>query len=115
MDSHAKKDLVKAMIEEAISKADAPVVEVTPIKVIRPKEGINRGNVTLWFNFSDLQLGTLMKAEDMGGLNEHNWIIWQKKLAVWKRGVLEKIREYLEAGYTIDKVIMTGEGTEPAS
>lgn len=106
MAANAKKDLLKVMLNEAIQAADAPIVEVTPIKVVRPKDGLNRGNVTLWFNFSDLQLGTLMNSKDMGGLNEHNWLIWQTKLSVWKRGVMEKIREYLEGGYEIDQVII---------
>jgi len=61
---------------------------------------------TLWFEFSDLQLGTLVKDSDMGGLNSYDWSVWQAELNIWKLEVIRLTREY-EKKYTIDKVIIS--------
>ena len=100
-----KVDLLRDMIEETVAKADPPVVDVHPIRVIPRRVAGERKHVTLWFEFSDLQLGTLMTSEEMGGLNKHNWVIWKEKLDVWKRSAIEKIAEYKEQ-YIVDHVVV---------
>lgn len=103
----AKMNLLKKMIEDAVKAAKPPVIRNAPIaKFKKPFKGVKRGHITLWFNFSDLQLGTFIDAEMMGGLNDHNWDKWQLKLGIWKQIVIAKIQEYLEAGYIVDRVVL---------
>lgn len=104
--SSHKLDVVKEMIETAVARAEPPMVEVNPIKVLKHKDSAGAEHVTLWFSFSDLQLGTLIEAELMGGLNRHNWVIWQQKLRIWKETAIKKIGEYLAGGYVVDRVIL---------
>ena len=94
-DQMVKKDLLKEMLEETLAKADPPVVDVHPIRVVTRRKNLDK-HCTLWFEFSDLQLGTLIKLEDMGGLNEHNWVVFKQKLEIWKNQAIEKIAEYSE-------------------
>lgn len=103
-DQMAKTDLLRDMLEDTLSKAEPPVVDVHPIRIHERKRGTK--NCTLWFEFSDLQLGTLIMSEEMGGLNAHNWVIWKDKLAVWKDEVIRRIADY-SADYTIDHVIFS--------
>lgn len=103
-ESAHKLDMVKDMLEETLAKADPPIVEVRPLKF--HKKDVNGRHCVLWFEFSDLQLGTLMTSEEMGGLNKHNWVIWQKKLDVWEKQVIEKIAEHLESGFIVDNVVL---------
>lgn len=101
-----KIDLLREMLEETLAKAEPPVFEVNPIRVIdSSKKRSNRRKCTLWFEFSDLQLGTLMTAEEMGGLNKHNWVIWLDKLKVWKEEAIRIIRTHLEQHYEIDHIV----------
>lgn len=102
-DQTHKIDLLGDMIDEAIAKADPVTVEVyeTPAK----KQDSGKENVTLWFEFSDLQLGTLITKEEMGGVNEHNWLIWENKLNIWKKEVLDKINFY-KRDFHIDHVVI---------
>lgn len=99
-----KVDILKDMLEEALAKAEPPVVDVHPVKIIKTQPA-KAGNCTLWFEFSDLQLGTLMTAEQMGDLNKHNWPIWQKKLEIWKRAAIAKISAYLLTN-DVDQVVI---------
>jgi hypothetical protein len=103
-DQTHKIDLLKEMLDEAIAKADPVVVKVTPPKKQTRAKAV-LPPATLWFEFSDLQLGTLITKEEMGGINEHNWLIWQHKLQIWKQEVLLKIESYKKL-YTIDQVII---------
>lgn len=98
-----KVDIINEMLTNAIAKVEPLLVDVTTIKSF-PKPQTT-SNCVLWFEFSDLQLGTLITAEEMGDLNEHNWIIWQNKLSVWKKHVIEKINIYKQ-NYVIDRVII---------
>lgn len=102
-----KIDLLRDMLEETLAKAEPPVVEVQPIRVVKTggKPLKDRPQVTLWFEFSDLQLGTVMTAEQMGGLNKHNWVIWLEKLRIWKERSIAIVRQYLELGYQVDQVV----------
>lgn len=101
-----KVDFLKDMLEEAIAKAEPPIVEVHPIKVLKTRKGKGETpHVTLWFEFSDLQLGTLISSEAMGGLNRHNWPIWMAKLEIWKSLVIARIAAYAQ-DYVIDDVII---------
>lgn len=99
-----KIDLLKEMLDESIANADPLIVEIK--KPTKPKvQSTKKPHATLWFEFSDLQLGTLITKEEMGGLNEHNWIIWQDKLKIWKKEVLKRLDDYKKI-YYIDKVIL---------
>jgi len=109
-DQTHKVDLLGEMIDEAIAKAEPiPVFHnKKPTKATEKtyvKNAAIKPHATLWFEFSDLQLGTLMTKEEMGGINEHNWLIWQQKLAVWKNLVIEKINFY-KSVYDIDHVVL---------
>lgn len=104
-DQIAKGELLEEMIREALADAEPPIVEVHPVKLAVPKRKKIRDHITLWLDFSDLQLGTLITAEQMGGLNRHNWLIWEEKLAVWKRSVIEKIKEYA-TDYEVDHIVI---------
>ena len=106
-DQAQKLDIVNELIQNAVLKAEPLIVEVNTLASF--PEPQSETNCTLWFEFSDLQLGTLMTAEEMGGLNEHNWIIWQEKLGVWKRQVIEKIMIYKKT-HTIDRVVIAALG-----
>lgn len=105
VDQMHKKDLLRAMIEEAVALAEPPMVEVHPVKVVKAPTKGNRQHVTLWFEFTDLQLGTLILSEAMGGLNKHNWPIWLEKLEVWKKGVISRLVEY-QILYEVDDVVI---------
>ena len=102
-----KVDLINEMLTEAVAKMEPLFVEVNR----KPKVQSSRLKpaCTLWFEFSDLQLGTLITSEEMGGINSHNWIIWQEKLAIWKNKVIEKIYFYHQH-YTIDRVVISALG-----
>lgn len=104
-----KMELLQNILTESISKAAPPMVEVQPLKIVKLKESKNNNHVTLWFEFSDLQLGTNITSEEMGGINKHNWIIWQEKLKIWTTKVIEKIARY-QTQYIIDHVIIAGLG-----
>jgi len=97
-----KRDLINEMILEAVAKADAVIIEPSPIRI---KKSPSKSNCTIWLEISDLQLGTLVTSEEMGGINAHNWLIWQEKLKIWKTQVIQKIEHYAKM-YTIDRVIM---------
>ena len=99
-----ERDLLKDMLTETLSQADPHIIEVSPIKM--PKTGGSvLSHVTLWFEFGDLQLGTCITSEELGGLNKHNWIVWQDKLAVWKTWVKERIASYSKT-HVIDRVVI---------
>lgn len=100
-------DFFKEFLHETLAKAEPPVVNLMVVKEVEKKDpkAKKKPHCTLWFEFSDLQLGTLMTAEEMGGLNKHNWIIWKEKLNVWKSQVIEKISYYKDI-YNIDHVVI---------
>lgn len=98
-----KVDIIREMLEETIAKAEPPVVDVQPLipHPVKPE----KPHITLWCEFSDLQLGTLMTPTEMGGLNKHNWMIWKAKLAVWTKAIIEKISKY-SVTHNIDNVVL---------
>jgi len=98
-----KLDIVNELIQAAVAKVEPLIVDVNTTKTF-PKYKAT-AKCTLWFEFSDLQLGTLITSEEMGGLNKHNWIIWQEKLKVWTKNVIEKIAQYKQ-NYIIDHVVL---------
>jgi len=99
-----KMDHVREMILESVAKAEPPLVEVTVVKE-KPKSTAAKPHCTLWFEFSDLQLGTLMTSESMGGLNKHNWVIWQQKLSIWKDRAKSLIERYRK-DFHIDHIVI---------
>jgi len=109
-----KVDVINEMIKEAVAKVDPLIVEVHR----KPKieDTAVKPICTLWLEFSDLQLGTLITSEEMGGLNSHNWIIWQEKLNIWKEQVIEKIYIH-QQNYLIDRIVisMLGDCVEGSS
>lgn len=99
-----KTNIIVENIRESMAKLDRPIIEVHPIAPT-PKKAKLDGHKTLWFEFSDLQLGTLVTKEELGGLNEHNWVIWKKKLEIWKKAVIAMIARY-KTQYHIDHVVI---------
>jgi len=100
-----KLDIVNEMINEAIAKADPVLVDIKIVKKPFIHKNKEKPTCTMWFEFSDLQLGTLIKSEEMGGLNQHNWVIWQEKLNIWKKQVIDKIDRY-KRNYNVDRVVI---------
>ena len=99
-------DFFKQFLEETLAKAEPPMVDVKVFKTdLKKAKNPKKPHCTLWLEFSDLQLGTLMTAEEMGGLNKHNWIIWKEKLTVWKNTVIAKLA-YFKEHYNIDHVVI---------
>ena len=103
-----KLEIINEMILNAVASASPPIINVAPVSKAETSTQ-EKSHATLWFEFSDLQLGTLITNEEMGGINEHNWTIWQKKLTIWKNEVCEKIKFY-KNNYIIDQVIIAGLG-----
>lgn len=99
-----KRDMLKEVLEETLAKAPPITVEIRPLKFKTTLD--SAGHITIWFEFSDLQLGTKITSEEMGGLNKHNWIIWKEKLEIWKQAAILLIAQYIDAGYTIDHVVI---------
>ena len=99
-----KIDILKEMMDESISKANPLTVEITPRKTTK-KASLQKERATLWLEFSDLQLGTLITEEELGGINEHNWDIWKKKISIWKTEVLKQIDNYKKI-YQLDKIVI---------
>lgn len=102
-DQSAKKDILMEMLADTLTRAEPPVIDVHPVRLSKPRRP--NDNCTLWFEFSDLQLGTLMTSEEMGGLNAHNWVIWKEKLEVWKNEVIRLVEEYASIR-TVDQVVI---------
>lgn len=98
-----KINLLKEMMDASLSQAEPHLIEINPAKAVKISE--ERTPATLWFEFSDLQLGTCITSEEMGGLNKHNWTIWQVKLNSWKTQVIKKIAEYRKR-YVLDHVVI---------
>ena len=103
-----KVNLLQEMLDESFAKIE-PLVVVAPEREKekeKAKKAVKgRPPGTLWFEFSDLQLGTLITREEMGGLAEHNWGIWQDKLELWKIQVIEKI-DFYKTVYKLDRVVL---------
>jgi len=103
-DKAHKIDLLGEYVTEAVK-------DLEPMTVVyeqRPRQLVptsSSENCTLWFEFSDLQLGTKMTLEEMGGLNEHNWEIWRRKLEIWKTQAIEKIAAY-DSQRRLDAVVL---------
>jgi len=98
-----KLDLVRDMLDEAVAKVEPLIVEYTPMKNTASKA--KKPHCVLWFEFSDLQLGTLITSEEMGGLTHHNWLVWQEKLNIWKKEVIRLIQQYRNT-HIIDRVVI---------
>lgn len=82
--------LLMEKIECALEKIKPDTIQVTP----EPLESRPAGaEEILWAEISDVQLGTKVQIEDVGGLNEHNWQIFLGKLERWEAGVAQVIRE----------------------
>lgn len=107
-----KIDLLQEMLDETLAKIEPlnVFVQKPPAKkklTAKAKKALAaKPPGTLWFEFSDLQLGTLITKEELGGLNEHNWSIWEEKLAHWKNQVIEKITFYKNL-YNLDRVVIS--------
>lgn len=108
-----KVNLFEEMLDKALNRIEPLVVVGPPKKKVKKKKLSARAIKaqaakppgTLWFEFSDLQLGTLITKQELGGLNEHNWAIWQQKLNRWKNQAIEKITFY-KNHYAIDRIII---------
>jgi len=100
-----KRDIFQEALLESIAKTSAPVVEIQPISAKAKAPGATKQHVTLVVQMSDLQLGTLMTSEEMGGLNEHNWKVWRDKLTIWKTELIRLIDSYASR-FIVDHVVI---------
>lgn len=91
----------KDEIAEIIKKLKTPKITVCRRSIDKKRK---KESCTLWFELSDLQLGTKFSTDETV-LNEHNWDVWRSKLQVWKFAVIEKI-ERNSRDYNIDTVII---------
>jgi hypothetical protein len=106
-ESAYKLDLLKEILDTSIAKVEPNIIEVNPVK---PYDlSASAGHKSLWFEFSDLQLGTSITSAESGGLNKHNWLVWQQKLKIWTQKVIERIALH-SAQSKIDYVIIAGLG-----
>lgn len=96
-------ELVIENIQAAIASLKPTIIDVT--KHPEPQKTVNKGHCTLWFDISDLQLGTLVEKKKTGGLNEHDWKIFKKKLRIWIENVKDIIARSRKE-YTIDGVVI---------
>lgn len=99
-----KLDLLSAMVTDAVSKIEP--LNITVRQKIVLSENQPTKKVALWFEFSDLQLGTLIREDELSGLNSYNWKVWQEELAIWKDEVKRLIEEN-EKIYIIDKIVFS--------
>lgn len=98
-----KKDLARqrrmqGMTEIILEKVDAALTKIAPdvLRVLPeppPDEPPRGAPELLWCEVSDVQLGTRVEFEKMGGLNQHDWTIFLGKLARWEETVTATIRE----------------------
>ena len=99
-----KLDLLTIMVNDSVEQIERPEIKIRQ-KIIL-SEDIPTRRCTLWFEFSDLQLGTLIRHDEMSGLNQYNWKIWEKELDTWKNEVLRLIEENQKI-YKIDKIVFS--------
>ena len=96
-------DIVIENIRDAIIKLPPSIIEVHQYP--EPQKVVDQGHCTLWFDMSDLQLGTLVIKDKVGGLNEYNWKVWKAELRRWIDGVKEII-ERTRRERTIDAIVV---------
>ncbi len=94
----AQKRKAQGMTEIILEKIDAALCKIAPdvLQVVpepTPDERPAGRPELLWCEVSDVQLGTCVDLEKMGGLNQHDWTIFLAKLARWEEVVTETIRE----------------------
>ena len=95
--------LILEKVEAALSK-----VKPDTLKIVQepPAKKIPEATHELiWAEISDVQLGTKVELEAMGGINEHNWAIWLAKLARWEETITQTIRERRKA-VNVDGVVL---------
>ncbi len=94
----ARQRRTQGMTEIILEKVDAALTKIAPdvLQVVPepPPERASSGSPELiWCEVSDVQLGTKVELEKMGGLNQHDWTIFLAKLARWEETVTATIRE----------------------
>jgi len=99
-----KLDLLTEMVKEAVATLKVSSIRVSPKKL--PKASNKQASCMLWFEFSDSQLGTLLKSDEVANLNEYNWLIWRQELNAWKDKVIALIDEHATA-FTLDKIVIS--------
>lgn len=87
-------ELLIEKVEAALSGIKPDTIQVT--REPEPK-GVSGPDEVIWAELSDLQLGTKVEFEKMGGLNAHDWTVWLGKLARWEQGTISTIRERRKA------------------
>ncbi len=94
----ARQRKAQGMTEIVLEKVDAALCKIAPdvLQVVRepqPDEPPTGKPELLWCEISDVQLGTRVELEKMGGINQHDWAIFLTKLARWETEVTATIRE----------------------
>jgi hypothetical protein len=89
-----QEGLTAILVEKITAAVEG--LKPTTVRVVRevPPNTIPDGDSELiWCEVSDVQLGTKVDYEKMGGINRHDWTVFLAKLAAWKDCVKTTIRE----------------------
>lgn len=89
-------------IEYALRKIGPITVQANPEP---PPTKTSGPSEIIWAEISDVQLGTWLKASEIGNLNSHDWIVGLEKLRLWKDRLKEIIRERLAIN-PVDSVVL---------
>lgn len=97
-------DVLTEMVTDAVKILEEPRVNVKQKIILHTNDPTQ--HCTLWFEFSDLQLGTLIEGRYMSNLNTYDWDVWLDELTIWKKEVIRLIEEN-ERKYIIDKIVFS--------
>ena len=96
-------EIVLDKVEAALAKLAPDTLQVVPEPP--PAERPTGKPELIWCSVSDVQLGTRVDSEKMGGLNAHDWTVFLRKLGAWEETVVATIRER-RAAVPIEGVIV---------
>lgn len=83
-------ELVIEKVEAALAKIEPDTIQVVPEPPAEPVAGKRE---IIWASISDVQLGTRVDLEKVGGLNQHDWTVFLRKLGAWEEALVAAIRE----------------------
>jgi len=83
-------EIIIEKVQAALEKIQPDTIQVVPADIPLNVKGPAE---VIWVEVSDVQLGTKVELEKMGGINEHDWRIFLQKLQAWEDGVIKTIKE----------------------
>lgn len=93
----AKKDAVDTYLKDEFLSVFKDVMAATPLKVHKPvklKNKITAKSRTIVAHISDTHFGANIKASEMHGINEFNWEIAARRMALFAKQVVEYKPQY---------------------